>query len=269
MAKGNMAVCLAITLVHEGGYANHPKDPGGVTLQGVIQRTYDSYRRSKSKPTRPLTKAMMSTAEWARERDQIYREMYWAPVAAERLPFGVDLSVFDFGVNSGVGRAPKYLQAALGLQQTGKMDDTTVAAAVKADGKDLIQKINARRLSFLQGLAIWNTFKRGWSSRVADIEAQSVAMWLRATSATKKAAAKVLGEEGQKANRSANEQDGAAAATTGGSGGAAISFDVDWWVLAGGGVVVALIVVGLISRARHNKQRAKAYAAAAKAAGKR
>jgi len=267
MAKGNMAACLAITLVHEGGYANHPKDPGGVTLQGVIQRTYDNYRKSKGKPTRPLTAAMLNDPEWRMECDAIYRERYWRPLACDALPAGVDLTNFDFGVNSGIGRAPKYLQATLGVPQTGRMDAVTIDAARRADGQATIQGMNKRRLAFLSGLGIWNTFKRGWSARVADVEAKSLAMWLRVTVGSPAPVAKRLADEGDAADKTANRQ-GVAAGTVGSGsvlgGDQAAQADVNWLLIGVCGVFAFLLVLGLVAMYRHNKARAAAFKAEAK-----
>lgn len=108
--------CMTKLLVHEGGKADNPKDPGGRTNQGVIQRTYDAWRRRKGLPVRDV---YLMTAS---ERDEIYRTQYWDAIKADELPPGVSYVVFDGSVNSGVSQSVKWLQRALGAVYTGKVD---------------------------------------------------------------------------------------------------------------------------------------------------
>jgi lysozyme family protein len=165
---------LKSTLGHEGGYSNHPSDPGGVTLEGVIQRVYDAYRRLKGLPLRPLTAAMRNTPEWIAERDDIYRRQYWDRNRCGEMPAGVGLVVFDATVNSGAYQAALWLQRALGKHYTGQIDGDIGAGTLRAiwehpDHDRLIADICARRLGMLQNLKTWPTFGKGWSRRVASV----------------------------------------------------------------------------------------------------
>ncbi|CAB4140039.1 zliS Lysozyme family protein [uncultured Caudovirales phage] len=157
------AVCLPRILKHEGGYVNHPKDPGGATNKGIIQRTYDSWRDRQGQP-RQSVKAI-TPAEVA----AIYRRDYWDAVKGDDLPTGVDYAVFDFAVNSGINRAAKFLQRAVGVADDGVIGPATLAAVAKADASDTVAKICDARLAWLQTLPHWPTFGRGWGSRVADV----------------------------------------------------------------------------------------------------
>jgi lysozyme family protein len=87
-------------LAYEGGYSNHPADPGGVTLEGITQRVYCAWRAAKGLLCRTLTAAMRFTPEWVAERDAIYRENYWLPPRCPELPAGVDAAIYDYSVNS-------------------------------------------------------------------------------------------------------------------------------------------------------------------------
>lgn len=170
MTATSFARALPRVLAHEGGYANHPADPGDVTLEGVIQRTYDASRRRKGLPTRPLTPAMRGTVEWKRERDEIYRLQYWDKVAGDDLPAGVDYVLFDGAVNSGPVQSIKWAQRAVGLRSDGVMGQQTIDALNEHPNKAaLIDAICDRRLAFLKALGTWGTFGRGWSSRVAGV----------------------------------------------------------------------------------------------------
>jgi len=93
MAKDNFNRCLEIILHHEGGYVNHPKDPGGRTNLGVTQRVYEEWIGH------PVSEAIMKglTVDHVRA---LYKAKYWAVVKADDLPAGLDLCVFDFGVNA-------------------------------------------------------------------------------------------------------------------------------------------------------------------------
>ena len=99
MASGNFERCLAVTLKWEGGYSNHPDDPGGPTMRGIIQREYDSWRKKQGKRTRPVRQIEEN------ELRDIYRSEYWDAMNCGNLDPGLDLCVFDAAVNSGVRRA--------------------------------------------------------------------------------------------------------------------------------------------------------------------
>lgn len=160
---------LPIELKYEGGFSNHPRDPGGVTLEGIIQRVYDAYRKRKGLPTRPLTPQMRGTAEWTAERNDIYRAQYWNAIRGDELPAGIDLVVFDGAINSGPYQSVKWLQRALGVEATGNIGEVTLAALeMHPDHDKLIADICARRLGMLQNLSTWSTFGDGWSKRIAS-----------------------------------------------------------------------------------------------------
>ena len=99
----NFSECLKLVLHHEGGYVNHPKDPGGETNMGVTKRVYEEFGGTKDMKDLEFEDVM-----------PIYKKNYWDRVKADDLPAGLDLCVFDFGVNAGTGRAAKYLQSLVG-----------------------------------------------------------------------------------------------------------------------------------------------------------
>ncbi|MEY3773871.1 MAG: hypothetical protein RLZZ129_651 [Verrucomicrobiota bacterium] len=163
MTAENFAPALAAVLVHEGGYFNHPQDPGGPTMKGVIKRVYDDYRRSKGLPTRDVRELTDA------ELKDIYRTRYWNLIQGDRLPAGVDYVVFDGAVNSGPAQATKWLQRALGIGADGVLGPSTLAALERVQDHDaLINGIQDRRLAMLKSLRTWGVFGKGWGRRVQE-----------------------------------------------------------------------------------------------------
>jgi lysozyme family protein len=124
--------CLAETLRWEGGWSNDPYDPGGATMRGVIQRVYDGWRDGQRLPRRSVR--LIEDGEL----QAIYRANYWALVRGDELPAGVDLAVFDAGVNCGPGTAVRMLQQALGggLKADGHIGPATMAAVARTYPED-------------------------------------------------------------------------------------------------------------------------------------
>ena len=170
--KQNADISIRKILEHEGGFVNHPKDPGGATNKGITIATFRRY--IKSNGTIADLKAMTIA-----QAVKVYKAQYWDKVRADELPSGVDYTVADFAVNSGPSRAARYLQAALGVAQDGVIGSQTIAAAQAADPKTIIRRINADRLAFMKRIRngkLWKTFGRGWQRRVDDVLSTSLAI---------------------------------------------------------------------------------------------
>ncbi len=166
MSAATWPTALAAVLKHEGGYVNHPADPGGRTNLGVTQRVWESWTNQPADEAamRALTPELVAP---------LYRERYWNAVRADELPPGVDLAVFDVAVNSGTGRAGKLLQQAVGAAVDGSIGPRTVALATAADPVATIDRICDLRLEFLRALPIWPTFGKGWSRRVEAVRSEA------------------------------------------------------------------------------------------------
>lgn len=163
MTAANYKPSLSLVLAHEGGYVNHPKDPGGATNQGVTQAVYDAYRKLRGLPLQSVK--FITSAEVA----EIYMKQYWRLVRGDDLPAGLDYAVFDFAVNSGVSRAIRYLQRLVGVDDDGVIGDFTLAAsfdAARRHEEKLIGAYCANRLAFLKSLSTFPTFGKGWTRRV-------------------------------------------------------------------------------------------------------
>ena len=162
--------CLPLVLIHEGGYVNHPKDPGGATNKGITQKTYDAWQRRAGKPTRSVKHIGDS------EVSAIYRAQYWDKVSADDLPAGLDYAVFDFAVNSGPGRAAKFLQKIVGVGADGIIGAQTLVAVDGHEADSLISHLCNNRLAWLKRLTTFKTFGKGWTRRVNEVKGAARAM---------------------------------------------------------------------------------------------
>jgi lysozyme family protein len=165
----NFRRSLAHVLKHEGGFVNHPRDPGGATNKGVTIATYRRYIKPNGtvRDLRAITDAEVA---------KVYKEHYWDAVSGDALPDGVDHAVFDFAVNSGPSRAIKHLQMAAGVKADGRMGQLTMSAVLSRDGADLIEHICDSRMGFLRRLRTWDVFGKGWRRRVDEVRAQALDM---------------------------------------------------------------------------------------------
>lgn len=96
MEAGKFERAVELTLRHEGGYVNDPKDPGGETNFGISKRSYPQIDIKRLTRTEAVV---------------IYRNDYWYPSKADRiLNELLSSKVFDLSVNCGVAAAVKMLQ---------------------------------------------------------------------------------------------------------------------------------------------------------------
>lgn len=167
--KENFGTALNHVLKHEGGWADHPKDPGGATMKGITIAVYRQHIKPNGTKNdlRNITDEQVAT---------IYKKQYWDKVRGDDLPSGVDYAVFDFAVNSGVSRASKYLQAVVGKRQDGIIGPETLAATRSIMAQTVINNLCDRRMSFLRGLKTFETFGRGWTSRVSGVRLEALRM---------------------------------------------------------------------------------------------
>lgn len=179
--------CLAETLRWEGRWSDHPRDRGGPTMRGIIITVYAGHRGIyvPAGGWKALRQHMGGEAYEALKHDlrnisdadveAIYRRDYWSMMRGDDLPAGVDLAVFDFGVNSGVSRSIRLLQNLLGIKVDGHIGPATVSAVHAANPHDLVGAIMAERRKFLRGLADFDAFGKGWLSRCDGIEPVALA----------------------------------------------------------------------------------------------
>lgn len=169
MARANFDTALAFVLRAEGGYVDHPADPGGATNMGITLKTLAAFR------AQPVTKDDVRVLGRA-EAGQIYRARYWNAVRGDELPAGLDLAMFDLAVNSGPGRAVRLLQRALRRAEDGRLGPRLLAALAEVSPQTLIRALCAARRDFLRALPTFGTFGRGWLARVAQVERKALSL---------------------------------------------------------------------------------------------
>ncbi|WP_448953085.1 glycoside hydrolase family 108 protein [Labrys neptuniae] len=160
----NLAQTIKLVFGSEGGYSNHPVDPGGATKYGITAATLGAARGLGRKATPDEVKALTLT-----EAAQILDRQYAQPLRYQELPAGLDYALFDYGVNSGPAQAVKTLQRILGVEADGVMGVKTLTTLRMHDTADLINALQDARLKFLKGLRTWPTFGKGWGIRVEHV----------------------------------------------------------------------------------------------------
>ena len=151
--NNNFDIAVNIILKHEGGYVNHPEDPGGETNYGISKRAYPDVDIAN------LTKE---------DATAIYKRDYWDRICGDDLPFAVGIVVVDYAVNSGVSRASKALQLAAGATADGVVGPMTVEAVRACPVEDVVKQVTHLRQQFVRGLLTYETFKNGWERRIEE-----------------------------------------------------------------------------------------------------
>lgn len=145
-------------LGHEGGFVDHPSDPGGATNWGVTELVAraNGYRGHMRDLPVDVAKG-------------IYRRQYWDSVRADELPPAMRYAVFDAAVNSGTAQAIKWLQRAIGADDDGVIGGQTIAMARAAHPDFALRRMVGARLQFMTDLKTWQVFGRGWARRIAEV----------------------------------------------------------------------------------------------------
>lgn len=144
-------------LAHEGGYVNHPQDPGGETNHGITLRT--ARANGYSGAMRDMTRA---------QAVEIYRKAFWQRYRATEMPEAVAFQFLDACINHGYGNAARMLQRAAGVADDGVIGGITLAAVNGMPENDLLLRFNAERIVFFTKLSTFPTFGKGWMRRVAQ-----------------------------------------------------------------------------------------------------
>lgn len=148
---------LRFILQYEGGYANHPADPGGATNKGITQRTYDAWQK---KHYQPLRDVRLITDE---EVERIYYADYFMAAGCQDMPPAMAVCVFDTAVNCGVKKARGWK-----LLVDGSFKNLSVEQQVR-------EYIGVRR-AYYRTRKHFPTFGKGWFNRCAALEALCISL---------------------------------------------------------------------------------------------
>ena len=165
----NFQKCLEMLLHHEGGFVNHPQDPGGMTNLGVTKAVYDKWICRES------TKSEMMDLK-PDDVAPIYKKNYWDKVRGDDLPSGVDWCAFDWAVNSGSGRPAKAIQRAVGATADGAIGPMTLQAVMNHEPQMIIENVFSQRQKFYESLRTFEHFGRGWTRRNKETLDQALSM---------------------------------------------------------------------------------------------
>jgi len=162
--KSRFQICLHFVLHWEGGYVNDPIDPGGATMRGVTQATYDAFRRKWNVPIQAVHYIAPD------ELGAIYEDNYWLRTHCQGLLPPLDLAIFDTAVNFGPGRAIQFLCIALDITPTSMSWTEKMSLAVhQADPKKMALSIcdqrDAFRLVCIKRHPALKKFLKGWQNR--------------------------------------------------------------------------------------------------------
>ena len=243
----NFKRALSLVLKNEGGWSDHPQDPGGATMKGVTLANFRKFVKPNAtkEDLRKITDQQIAT---------VYRRHYWDAVSGAELPDGIDYAVFDFAVNSGPTRAAQYLQKVVGVGQDGKIGPATVKAARAILPATVIHKLCDDRLAFLKRLKTWKTFGKGWSTRVADVRKEALSLSGRPTPENPTIIEKTVEVEKpvvpEKVETKVKEKSDWWTKITAGGGLASIGLGwlsgMDWQAILAGGVVLLVIILVLL-----------------------
>tara|TARA_R100001591_G_scaffold12762_1_gene18886 strand:- start:4 stop:516 length:513 start_codon:yes stop_codon:yes gene_type:complete len=163
--KDNFDECLKMLLHHEGGYVNHPSDPGGETNLGVTKKVYQEWGGTKD--MKDLT---------VEDVAPIYKKNYWDRCKCDDLESGVDWVVFDWAVNSGTGRSAKAIQKICGAAQDGAIGPKTLALIGTQNTQYVIEEFGKIRQDFYESLKTFDTFGKGWTRRNKETTEKALEM---------------------------------------------------------------------------------------------
>jgi lysozyme family protein len=167
--QSNWQKSFEMMLASEGGYVNHPSDPGGMTNLGVTKRVWEEWtgRESNEAEMRALTPELVET---------LYKVRFWDACRCDEMPSGINYLVFDFAVNAGPSQSAKILQAAVGVPADGVIGPVTLAAVKAQDPDWLIEQFSQAKEDFYRSLGTFETFGKGWLDRIEQVKVKSISM---------------------------------------------------------------------------------------------
>ena len=158
-----------LVIVNEGGYVDNSQDPGGATNWGCTKAVWEKYvgHEVTKDDIKALTKEDVKP---------LYKRNYWDAIHGDAIHSGLDYCIFDCAINSGVGRAAKFIQEIVGVPADGAIGNNTVTAITQINSITLINEFSDKRQAFLESLKTFPTFGKGWTKRVQEVRTKSLEM---------------------------------------------------------------------------------------------
>ncbi|NJR73311.1 MAG: hypothetical protein HC773_05645 [Scytonema sp. CRU_2_7] len=161
--KDYFEIAYAFTSEWEGGFVDHPSDPGGRTNYGIIQTNYDAWRKMSGLPLQDV---------WYMDKSEaiaIYRQWYWYDAECHRMVAPLAVVHFDTCVNFGVTGGFQFLQEAIGVEADGQWGNITEKAFLDHNTKQTALDIINRRINYRYQRCEENpsqqVFLEGWLNR--------------------------------------------------------------------------------------------------------
>jgi lysozyme family protein len=173
---GHFRWALSKTLHHEGGFIDHPSDPGGATYRGISLRFLRAEGEDINADGDIDLADIQALVEQPEVVDGLYREHFWKPNRLDEVPSELlACKIFDMCVNMGSRQAWKLVQRASGrLKDDGIVGAKTIEYLVQSSRTDydLIGKIRGQQAKFYTDLIKQKphlaTFATGWMRRAAQ-----------------------------------------------------------------------------------------------------
>jgi uncharacterized protein (TIGR02594 family) len=176
MAASSFDEALRRLLQDEGGNDDDPQDAGGRTSRGITQREWDKWVRQHPERNLPADVWQAPQAEIA----AIFKAWYWDALNCDGLPAGVDYTVFDYGVLSGISRSAKVLQGFVGVTADAEIGPVTLAATARANAPSVVNAISDERAAAYKDIVrrkpTQEKYLKGWTARVERVRAASLTL---------------------------------------------------------------------------------------------
>lgn len=170
----NFDLYFETLIKHEGGFVNHPNDPGGATNLGITDKLDGKTDglvdvNGDGKGDVPIKELKKDQAR------RIYKRLFWDPLQADNIQSqSVAEILFDFAVNSGVGTAARAIQKIVNVAQDGSIGPKTLSEINKKDAKQLFEEIKTFRKQFYSKIIANNpklkVFQKGWNNRIESFK---------------------------------------------------------------------------------------------------
>lgn len=168
----------------EGGFVNHPADPGGATYAGVSLRAVVKLDRNADGVLDFDLDGdgdvddddIRALHEHPEKVGEFYSSEYWKAIGADVCPWPMAIRAFDAAVHHGVGGATLLVQKAARLAADGIAGPATRAAMKIVDAEQL-RRFDLERLDLMHRISArrGDPFFRGWAKRVLLLQREAEA----------------------------------------------------------------------------------------------